>query len=102
MAIDGILNEWSASDRLDLPGSRVPGYELYGRVEGEGVGAKFVFAIRAPVGTIGAGTTFWLNTDQDATTGYQIFGNRGGPSSTSTSLLICSLTSTRTRTAKHS
>ncbi|WP_147023005.1 polysaccharide deacetylase family protein, partial [Microvirga aerophila] len=78
MAIDGILNEWSASDRLDLPGSRVPGYELYGRVEGEGAGAKFVFAIRAPVGTIGAGTTFWLNTDQDATTGYQIFGNRGG------------------------
>jgi Ca2+-binding RTX toxin-like protein len=79
MPIDGNLNEWTAAERLDLPGSGSAGYELYGRVEGSGAEAKLVFAIRAPAGSsVGAGTTLWLNTDRDSggssATGQQIFG----------------------------
>ena len=82
MPIDGDLNEWTAAERLDLPGSGSAGYELYGRVEGSGAEAKLVFAIRAPAGTpIGAGTTLWLNTDRDSggspATGKQIFEGIG-------------------------
>ena len=51
MPIDGDLNEWTPSERLEFPGSGSAGYELYGRVEGSGAEAKLVFAIRAPVGT---------------------------------------------------
>ena len=72
-SIDGVLDEWTAADRLDRPGTNFNGYQLYGRTEGD----AFVFALVAPV-AIGAGTTFWLNTDQDTTTGFQIFGNTGG------------------------
>ena len=79
MPIDGDLNEWTPSERLDFPGSGSAGYELYGRVEGSGAEAKLVFAIRAPAGTtIGTGTTLWLNTDRDSgvgpATGQQIWG----------------------------
>ncbi|WP_201838848.1 calcium-binding protein [Microvirga zambiensis] len=82
MPIDGDLNEWTAAERLDFPGSGSVGYELYGRVEGSGAEAKLVFAIRAPTGTvIGAGTTLWLNTDRDSgsssATGQPIFGGVG-------------------------
>ena len=81
MPIDGDLNEWTAAERLELPGSGSDGYELYGRVEGSGAEAKLVFAIRAPAGTtIGTGTTLWLNTDRDKggspATGQQIFEGR--------------------------
>ena len=51
MPVDGNLDEWTAAERLDLPGSGSGGYELYGRVEGSGAAAKLVFAIRAPAGT---------------------------------------------------
>ncbi|TPG57705.1 hypothetical protein EAH89_09740 [Roseomonas nepalensis] len=71
--IDGVLNEWSALDRLDRPGSVPIGYQLFGRVDGN----NFVFALQAPV-AIGAGTTFWLNTDSNVSTGYKIFGFAGG------------------------
>ena len=82
MPIDGDLNEWTLSERLELPGSGSDGYELYGRVEGSGAEAKLVFAIRAPTGTvIGTGTTLWLNTDRDKggspATGKQIFNGQG-------------------------
>jgi serralysin len=68
--IDGALSEWTQADRLDYPGTGSPGYELYARIEGD----VLVFAIRSQTAAIGAGTTFWLNTDRDPATGHQIFG----------------------------
>jgi Ca2+-binding RTX toxin-like protein/peptidoglycan/xylan/chitin deacetylase (PgdA/CDA1 family) len=72
--IDGNLLDWSSADRLEVPGSGVNGYELYGKVAGD----AFVFALKADSTAIGEGTTFWLNTDQDKATGHQIWGFAGG------------------------
>ncbi|MGV3576659.1 MAG: M10 family metallopeptidase C-terminal domain-containing protein [Devosia sp.] len=70
---DGILTEWTAAQRLDSGAGVVAGYELYGTVSED----KFVFALKSAV-AIGQDTTFWLNTDANVATGYQIFGSGGG------------------------
>jgi serralysin len=70
---DGVLSEWTAEQRLDTPENGVAGYALYGRVDAD----SFDFAMSSPV-PIGPNTTFWLNTDNDITTGYQVFGWTGG------------------------
>lgn len=70
--IDGLLDDWSAADRIDGPGV-VAGYSMYGT----SVGSTYSFAITAPV-AIGANTTIWLNTDRNASSGYQVFGFAGG------------------------
>jgi serralysin len=72
--LDGNLADWTAADRLEVPGSGVAGYELYGKYTGD----SYVFALKSDAGTIGAGTTFWLNTDQNTATGYKIWGFAGG------------------------
>ncbi len=74
VTLDGSLADWTAADRLELPGSSVAGYELYGKFTGD----SYVFALKADAGQIGAGTTFWLNTDQNKATGHQIWGWAGG------------------------
>ena len=75
IVIDGQLDDWTQQDRLDLTsGSPVAGYELYGRYEDN----AYKFAVVRKQGEIQAGTTIWLNTDQNADTGYQIFGSTGG------------------------
>jgi peptidoglycan/xylan/chitin deacetylase (PgdA/CDA1 family) len=72
--LDGDLKDWTFADRLDyLPGTGLLGYEIYGKLTGD----AYVFAIKANV-AIASGTTFWLNTDRDTSTGYQIFGSIGG------------------------
>ena len=73
ITLDGSFSDWTAADRLDFPGSSVSGYELYGRYEA----GSYVFALSAAV-SIGANTTFWLNTDRDRSTGYQVFGFAAG------------------------
>ena len=74
VTLDGALSDWTASDRIDT-GNAVADYEVYGKVAGD----SYVFAIKAPAGTtIGSGTTTWLNTDQNTSTGYQVFGYAGG------------------------
>ena len=73
ITLDGSFSDWTAADRLDLPGSGVSGYQLYGRYDN----GNFIFALSAPV-AIGAGTTFWLNTDRNLTTGFQVFGFAAG------------------------
>jgi Ca2+-binding RTX toxin-like protein len=73
LTLDGKLSDWTSADRIDLPGARQAGYELYGRY----VGDTYVVAISSAV-AIGAGTTVWLNTDRNAATGYQVFGNQVG------------------------
>jgi Ca2+-binding RTX toxin-like protein len=71
--LDGSLSDWTAADRLDSGASGVAGYEAYGRYDG----GTFEFALRAPV-AIGANTTFWLNTDRNLATGYQVWGFAAG------------------------
>jgi serralysin len=73
IALDGNLADWSSADRLEKAGLGTSGHEIYGRFED----GKFLFAIKAPE-AIGAGTTFWLNTDRDATTGKLVFGSTVG------------------------
>ena len=75
LTLDGSLADWSAANRLDTAADGVAGYEVYGQYAGN----AFVFALKAPTGVkIGANTTFWLNTDQNTSTGYQIWGFAGG------------------------
>ncbi|CAN7360536.1 M10 family metallopeptidase C-terminal domain-containing protein [Devosia sp. LjRoot3] len=71
---DGLLTEWTVDQRLDnVPGKTVAGYELYGKVADE----SFVFGLKSAL-PIGPNTTFWLNTDNNTATGYQIWGFAGG------------------------
>ncbi|PSN20461.1 polysaccharide deacetylase [filamentous cyanobacterium CCP5] len=76
LTLNGNLSDWTASDRLDRPGTTVAGYEVYGQHVNEA--DAYVFAIKAPAGTqIGENTTFWLDTDRNSRTGYSIFGMAG-------------------------
>ncbi len=74
ITLDGNLADWTINDRLDLlPGTSQTGYELYGKYNSD----HYLFAIKSAI-DIGLNTTIWLNTDQNTTTGYQIFGFAGG------------------------
>ncbi|MGB1309720.1 MAG: hypothetical protein ACPG47_00845 [Leucothrix sp.] len=75
ITIDGNKSDWNFNDRLDINASNtVEGAELYGRYED----GKYKFLLHDFIRSIGAGTTFWLNTDQNAATGHQIWGFAGG------------------------
>ena len=65
--------EWTQSERLDGGANAVAGYEIYGTYANN----QFEFAIKSAL-TIGSGTTFWFNTDNNTATGHQIFGLYGG------------------------
>ncbi len=70
--LDGSLNEWTNADRIDL-GAPTAGYEVRGTSDA----SNYYVALTSPV-AIGANTTIWLNTDRNASTGYQVFGFAGG------------------------
>lgn len=74
VTLTGSISDFPSDARLDGPGQGAEGYGLYGYRSGD----IYVFAIRADTQTIGAGTTLWLDTDKDRSTGYQIFGFAGG------------------------
>ena len=75
ITLDGNLSDWSVNNRLDfLPGTGLPGYEIYGQL----VGDNYIFAIKSDSTAIASGTTVWLNSDRDANTGYQVFGSTVG------------------------
>ena len=69
--LDGDLSDWVASERIDY--GDMAGYSLYAQVQGD----YFDFAFGAPL-QIGAGTTFWFNTDLNAATGFEVFGWAAG------------------------
>ena len=73
IALDGSSGDWTAADRLDSPANGVDGFAVWGKATEN----AFVFAIQSPIG-IGNNSTIWLNTDDDASTGYQIWGWAGG------------------------
>ena len=76
ITIDGNLSDWTADERIDNPANAVAGYALYGTVQDN----TYFIAIQSTAATdpvIGAGTTLWLNTDQNTGTGYSPFGSIG-------------------------
>ena len=85
---DGVLDEWTPAQRLEVPSTTVAGYEIYGKYAGRRL------RLRAEEShlIIGQNTTFWLDTDKNSATGFQAFGKtrptlrrEPAPSSTSTS-----------------
>ncbi|MCK5896106.1 MAG: hypothetical protein KAG20_04830, partial [Cocleimonas sp.] len=73
--IDGDLSDWSTTDRLEVyPKVPEAGFELYGRYESN----NYKVAIHSLSGSIDTSTTIWLNTDQDSTTGYLLWGIAAG------------------------
>jgi peptidoglycan/xylan/chitin deacetylase (PgdA/CDA1 family) len=70
ISVDGQLFDWTALDRIDFGAVAVPGYELFGRMEGD----QFYLGLKTNGLPIGLGTTAWLNTDANTALGYQIFG----------------------------
>ncbi len=76
ISIDGNLSDWTAAEIIDNPANAVPGYLLYGTVQND----TYFIAIQgtgAADPVIGAGTTIWLNTDQNTATGYSPFDSIG-------------------------
>ncbi|MGJ3627325.1 hypothetical protein AB5I41_10900 [Sphingomonas sp. MMS24-JH45] len=71
--IDGSLSDWNPGARVGLAQRSV---ERRCRLRPSD-GDYFSFGLSASV-EIGFGTTFWLNTDRNVATGYQIFGFAGG------------------------
>ncbi len=71
VTVDGALGEWLAADRID--NGEITGYQINATSDAN----NFYFSLTAPI-AIGPNTTAWLNTDRNATTGYQIFGFAGG------------------------
>lgn len=79
--IDGDLSDWSIDDRinlpLDLPPYLATGDEIYGKYIATPT-PVYVIALKSTSAAIGANTTFWLNIDQNASTGYQVWGSYSG------------------------
>ncbi len=74
ITVDGNLADWTPADRLDtLPATQQAGQEVYGKYNAN----NYLFALKSNT-VIGANTTIWLNTDQNRSTGYQVFGFAGG------------------------
>jgi hypothetical protein len=74
--LNGAFDDWDSSELISTPANAVPGYSLYGTVQGD----TYFIGIDATSASdlvIGAGTTIWLNTDQNTTTGYSPFGKIG-------------------------
>ena len=75
ITIDGKPIDWTATDRLDLPGTGTAGYAEYGHFDG----TTYTFALQTPTGVqIGNGSVIWLDTDTNPATGYKIWGWAGG------------------------
>lgn len=81
ITIDGNTNDWMVYDRLNWPTDRPPymatGAEVFAKYV-SGTAPTYVFAIKAAGVAIASNTTVWLDTDQNAGTGYKIGGTFGG------------------------
>lgn len=78
ITLDGMMDDWSATERINLPQDLPPmmaeGDAVYAKFEN----AAYFFAIETTGTAIGPETTFWLNTDNDKNSGYQVWGSYGG------------------------
>jgi hypothetical protein len=76
ITIDGNFTDWVPAELITTPSNAVSGYSLFGTV----VNNTYYIGIEATGTTdpvIGAGTSIWLNTDQNTATGYTPFGSIG-------------------------
>ena len=73
LTIDGNVTEWAADTRLDTAANGTSGVAVYGDAQA----GQFVFAISTDTTEIGPGTTIWLDTDVNRSTGFHIFGVAG-------------------------
>ncbi|MBR0842131.1 VCBS domain-containing protein [Bradyrhizobium liaoningense] len=81
ITLDGQFADWPAADSLERPGNTVANYQIDGALIDDAGGKKYVIGIEATDATdqvIGSTTVIYLNTDQNATTGYQVFGSTIG------------------------
>jgi len=75
ITLDGSLSDWNASELAQTPANTVSGYSVYGTyVTDPTYGVNYIIGINGgTTGTnIGAGTTIYLNTDQNAATGGEL------------------------------
>ncbi|MFO1209996.1 MAG: hypothetical protein U1E40_12360 [Amaricoccus sp.] len=72
ITLDGALGEWAAGSRLDTPSNGAAGYAVYGTYADDT--NAFVIGLKTDGTPIGANTTIWLNTDDNHSTGYAIWG----------------------------
>ncbi|MBV8070973.1 MAG: hypothetical protein JO270_13780, partial [Acidobacteriaceae bacterium] len=82
ITLDGTFTDWPAADMVMTPGNTVAGYQVYGALLDDAtLGNTYVIGIDGTAAAtdpaIGAGTTIYLNTDQNDTTGYSPFGKIG-------------------------
>ena len=82
ITLDGQFTDWLATDAIMTSANTVPGYQVYGAFLNDlTLGNTYVIGIDATAATdpvIAPGTTIYLNTDQNNTTGYELsFGNVG-------------------------
>ena len=84
------------------PGNTVSGYQIYGALLNDAaLGDTYVIGIDATGATdpvIGAGTTIYLNTDQNTATGYSPFGGISALSTKSCSPSVRTASFSRTFT----
>ena len=73
ITVDGTVSEWGADTRLDTATSGSPAVAVYGDAQA----GEFVFALTTDGTKIGPGTTIWLDTDVNRSTGFHIFGAAG-------------------------
>ena len=80
IVIDGDLSDWTFAERLNLPLDLPPylaaGDELYGQYVDTPT-PTYLIALKSTT-AIGPNTTLWLNSDQNATTGYLVWDAYGG------------------------
>ena len=81
ITLDGQFSDWPAADMIMRPGNTVAGYQVFGALLSDStLGNTYVIGIDAtpvagtPDPVIGAGTTIYLNTDQNTATGFSPFG----------------------------
>jgi serralysin len=81
ITLDGQFADWPAADSLMRPGNTVAGYQVFGALINDAtLGKNYVVGIDATAATdpvIAANTFIYLNTDQNAATGYSPFGSVG-------------------------
>ena len=81
ITLDGQFTDWPGADLVMTPANTVAGYQVYGALINDAtLGKNYVIGINATVATdpaIAANTNIYLNTDQNAATGFTPFGSVG-------------------------
>ncbi len=81
ITLDGTFTDWPAGDMVMTSTNTVAGYQVFGALLSDAtLGDTYVIGIEATSSSgtvIGAGSTIYLNTDQNSATGFSPFGSVG-------------------------